>query len=201
VPIDQFFAEAEETRERKLGPIGGTPLADLRKNPDKADYRRRLRARHKKGEAMSESVICGAEGCNAIFDIPADHVGRRPKYCDEHRGGRTVVKTVEIEDGNTEGGNPPSLQEDYDDILDELRDIMARKNHDYSASGGDNISALGVKGVFVRMWDKIHRLRNIVWEDRDAQVLNETLDDTLVDIANYAIIALLVRRGKWGKMW
>jgi hypothetical protein len=28
---------------------------------------------------------------------------------------------------------------------------------------------------------------------------NESVDDTLLDLANYAIIALLVRKGKWGQ--
>lgn len=68
VQIDDFFKANEEAREKKLGPVGtGTILADLRKNPEGADYQRRLRARKKREAKMEDQVktkkACKVEGC------------------------------------------------------------------------------------------------------------------------------------------
>lgn len=72
--------------------------------------------------------------------------------------------------------------------------VFKRKHHDY---GPDNIGDLGGVGVFVRMYDKMKRLRRLVWEGRQPQVLDETVDKTIVDMADYGIIWLLLRRGLW----
>lgn len=42
------------------------------------------------------------------------------------------------------------------------------------------------RGMLVRMMDKMARLSNIV--DAEASVLDEKTEDTLLDLANYAII-------------
>ena len=63
--------------------------------------------------------------------------------------------------------------------------------------GPSNISALGIKGVFVRMWDKMQRLKNLVWHGNDNPLEDETIEDTYYDMANYALMSILVRRGLW----
>ena len=75
-----------------------------------------------------------------------------------------------------------------------LEELMVRKHSDY---GPGNIDALGERGVFARVWDKCNRLKRLVWESRDAQV-EESVEDTWTDLANYGVIALMVRRGWWG---
>lgn len=88
----------------------------------------------------------------------------------------------------------PEKLKEFDRIQKEMRDIFIRKNHDY---GDDNIATLASKGVFVRMWDKMSRLKRLLWEQNEAQVKDESVQDTLVDLACYAIIALIVLRNKW----
>lgn len=83
---------------------------------------------------------------------------------------------------------------EFDKIVKEMREIIAKKNNDY---GDDNIGALGEKGIFVRIWDKVSRLKSLVWLNKNAQVSNESIDDTLMDLANYAIINMIVRRNRW----
>jgi hypothetical protein len=78
-------------------------------------------------------------------------------------------------------------------VLDDLEDLMVRKHNDY---GPGNIDALGERGIFVRVWDKVNRLKRLVWEGRKARV-DETTEDTWKDLANYGIIALMVERGYW----
>jgi hypothetical protein len=84
---------------------------------------------------------------------------------------------------------------DVDTILDELRSIMMKKQADYGplnialAPGGP------MNGLRVRMYDKLARLNNLA--DKDATPNFESIEDTLIDLANYAIIGLLVQRGQW----
>jgi hypothetical protein len=79
------------------------------------------------------------------------------------------------------------------------------KNSDYSPA---NILATGQIGVMVRLSDKILRLLNlagfrITIESSDFELPtepnHESIDDTLIDAANYAVIGLLQRNGQWGQ--
>ena len=80
-------------------------------------------------------------------------------------------------------------------IHNELATIMLKKHADYGplnisgAPGGD------MNGLRVRMYDKLARLNNLI--DTGDTPNYESIEDTLVDLANYAIIGLLVQRGQW----
>lgn len=79
--------------------------------------------------------------------------------------------------------------------FNEARDLLLKKHHDY---GPKNISASpggALNGIRVRMHDKMARVNNLL--DNDKEPENESLEDSFMDIANYAIIALLVLRGEW----
>jgi hypothetical protein len=85
--------------------------------------------------------------------------------------------------------------EDVEKILGELCTIMFRKHADY---GPMNIAAApggAMNGLRVRMYDKLARLNNLV--DTGDTPNYESIEDTLLDLANYAIIGLLVQRGQW----
>jgi hypothetical protein len=68
--------------------------------------------------------------------------------------------------------------------------LLISKQHDY---GHGNINAFGELGVLVRASDKIERLKNL--HKRRDTPSNESVDDTWMDLAGYAIIALMIRRG------
>lgn len=70
--------------------------------------------------------------------------------------------------------------------------VLDSKQRDY---GSTNISAFGEFGVLVRVTDKHARLKNLLTNVADPK--NESVEDTWLDISNYAIIALLCRRGEW----
>jgi len=66
--------------------------------------------------------------------------------------------------------------------------------------GPRNISEFGEPGVVVRMNDKFARIRNLLFpkgQYRPVAPANESMDDTYMDVANYAVIALMVRHGEW----
>lgn len=88
---------------------------------------------------------------------------------------------------------PQTYDEAVTKIALEVAHLIISKQHDY---GTDNIMlAPGgpEKGITVRMWDKMARIKHLVW-DRDNKSQHESIDDSYKDIAGYAIIALMVRR-------
>lgn len=87
-------------------------------------------------------------------------------------------------------------QSHFAEEIRQLYELAKKKNHDY---GPENIGALGPKGCYVRIWDKVSRLKTLLWEESDPEVLDEKISDTLQDLANYAIITRLLLQDKWGK--
>jgi hypothetical protein len=73
-------------------------------------------------------------------------------------------------------------------VASDIADLVIRKQHDY---GHGNILAFGEFGVLVRASDKFERLKNL--QGKEAK--NEAIDDTWMDVAGYAILALMLRRG------
>jgi len=73
--------------------------------------------------------------------------------------------------------------------------LMGKKNQDYTGGGGvfANFEAAGifgvhrVKGALVRMTDKMQRINSFI-ENGILQVSDESVEDTLLDIINYAIL-------------
>ena len=72
-------------------------------------------------------------------------------------------------------------------VQDEARDLFSRKNADY----GDAFATYGSIGVLVRIGDKINRLTSIT-NKSVTLVDDEGLRDTLVDLHNYAAMAVML---------
>ena len=72
-------------------------------------------------------------------------------------------------------------------VQTEARDLFAKKNKDY----GDAFANYGPVGVLVRMGVKITRMQNIT-NSGITLVENEKLRDTLIDLHNYAAMAILL---------
>lgn len=84
---------------------------------------------------------------------------------------------------------------DVYEIVDELYDLLLTKHHDYGPKNIAGSPGGPLNGLRVRMWDKIARINHLIESGADAK--NESLEDSYKDLANYAIIALMVLRGKW----
>ena len=65
---------------------------------------------------------------------------------------------------------------------------LLEKHKDYEV---DNILIFKEQGLVVRMWDKVSRLKNIVWKGQTPT----TLEDTWKDMAGYAMIGMMLQRG------
>lgn len=69
----------------------------------------------------------------------------------------------------------------------EALELFKKKNADY----GDSFAEYGVPGVLVRLSDKIKRFISV--SNKGVNLVNtETLRDTLVDLHNYAAMAIML---------
>lgn len=76
-------------------------------------------------------------------------------------------------------------------ICSDLTALYERKNHDYGDSFGKGFAEYGMTMPCIRLEDKLNRLKSLL--KSDAQV-DESIDDTLMDLANYAIMTLIERK-------
>ena len=77
-------------------------------------------------------------------------------------------------------------------ICYELNDLYKEKNHDY----GDSFAILRKElpnSILVRIYDKYQRLKTLL-SGTEQKVKDESIEDTLKDLANYCIMELVERR-------
>ena len=79
----------------------------------------------------------------------------------------------------------------------ELLDLLLSKHKDYGPRNIADAPGGAINGLRVRMHDKLARINNLVDSGKNPKY--ESIEDSFKDMANYAIIGLLVLRGEWDK--
>ena len=77
------------------------------------------------------------------------------------------------------------------EICTELTDIYNRKNSDYNDSFGKSFHEYGMAMSCIRLEDKLNRLKALTVHNYNPRVADESIEDTLIDLANYAIMTLI----------
>lgn len=72
-----------------------------------------------------------------------------------------------------------------------LNDIYERKNHDYGDSFHKTFVEEGMAMPRIRLGDKFERFKNLSRDTTQSLVTDESIQDTLLDLANYAIMTVL----------
>lgn len=75
------------------------------------------------------------------------------------------------------------------DICEQLTLMYINKNADYGDSFGDTFNKLGMISAVTRITDKTNRLQSLCVNQQ--KVKDESIKDTLMDLANYAIMTLI----------
>ena len=75
------------------------------------------------------------------------------------------------------------------------KSVLLQKQKDYGPKNIAQAPGGALNGLHVRMHDKMARINHLV--DSGATPENESLKDSFLDLANYAIIAMLVLDGEW----
>lgn len=82
----------------------------------------------------------------------------------------------------------------HGELCEKMHSVYEAKNHDY----GDSFSKLRKKfpdAILVRLNDKLSRLE-VLMSGENAKVKDESINDTLLDLANYAIMELTEREAE-----
>lgn len=96
----------------------------------------------------------------------------------------------------------------HEAICFEARSLMKAKNTDYAKDkifgNLDVCEQVGLcsteYGILIRIFDKLSRLKNVL--QAEAQVKDESIHDTLVDVINYAVLVsakIESRKGEGGE--
>lgn len=87
-----------------------------------------------------------------------------------------------------------NFQRDIQALADDLVQTLIRKNHDYGNSFQQSYNKFGEPVALIRLSDKLHRFETLITEKQ--KVNDESIDDTLLDIAGYALLTLQARAAK-----
>ena len=97
-------------------------------------------------------------------------------------------------------GNRPKLSDNVEQFMDITNNMVktyAAKNHDYGNSFDQSLDKFGLVASVVRLGDKMNRIESLT--KKEAQVKDESIKDTLLDMANYAIMTVMWMDKKSGE--
>lgn len=154
-------------------------------------------------------VMCSIDGSYHFFSdkctIESNH---------EQKGSASMESNKEIDSGINIGiekalheiqkGQKETMLESNTErhkrVCYELNRIYDQKNHDYGDSFHESWKNYGITMAAIRIGDKYNRLRNLTSKNGVFQnVANESLRDTLLDLANYAIMTVMEMDAENGK--
>jgi hypothetical protein len=73
---------------------------------------------------------------------------------------------------------------------DSLAQILIQKNHDYGNSVEEQYEEYGLMSLNLRLEDKLRRLKNL--SKKEQAVKEESVADTLLDSAGYALLGFII---------
>lgn len=89
-------------------------------------------------------------------------------------------------------GTSPTLPENVEEfrnITHNMTQTYSAKNHDYGNSFDISLDKFGLVASVVRIGDKMNRIESLI--SKEARVKDESIKDTLLDMANYCIMTVM----------
>ena len=78
---------------------------------------------------------------------------------------------------------------------DAMAELLIRKQKDYGPKNISDAPGGPLNGLRVRMFDKLARINNLV--ETGVKPENESMRDSFIDLANYAVISMMVLDNNW----
>jgi len=99
----------------------------------------------------------------------------------------------------------PEMMGAFRKIQQEQYELFAQKQMAYGKGnimlggdiGVDEDRVAAIRGITIRLNDKMQRLLNLVLKGVANPLKNESVSDTFTDMSIYGIISLIVERGEW----
>jgi hypothetical protein len=83
------------------------------------------------------------------------------------------------------------------EVMDDIGNLLITKQLDYGPGNINNAHGGPINGLLVRIGDKFERLKNLF--SKESKPNFESIEDSFKDLANYAVIGILIQKGKWPK--
>ena len=77
----------------------------------------------------------------------------------------------------------------HKELLEELNGLYTRKNQDYGNSFDESLDEDGLLVLKIRLGDKFKRFSQLI--NNEQMVNDESMRDTLIDLANYSLMGVL----------
>lgn len=90
---------------------------------------------------------------------------------------------------------PKYLDEAFELVSKQALEMFLKKHKDY---GKGNILDMGELGIAFRISEKFNRIKHLLMSGNKPN--NESIEDSWIDIAVYAIIAILLKKGWFEKL-
>lgn len=78
----------------------------------------------------------------------------------------------------------------FEQLVKQLVETQKRKNADYGSSFDQTLNEFGLVASATRMSDKFNRFKSLMRCGSTARVEDEKIEDTLMDLAAYAIMTV-----------
>ena len=78
----------------------------------------------------------------------------------------------------------------FDRVIDNMKNIHDAKNNDYGNSFSKLFEEFGITSSLIRLSDKLKRLKTLA-NGKKQEVKDESIEDTLLDLANYAVMTIV----------
>ena len=147
----------------------------------------------KVAEKFREGFEAGIDyGYKPSVSIVADQL----EYRHEPLDAKLINKIVSGIDVNRDIDYRPITLDDLNNVqihgavCQELYETYEKKNADYGNSFGNSLDKHGLIAGIIRMDDKMSRLISLNSKN-EQQVMDESMRDTLMDLANYAIMSVM----------
>lgn len=99
------------------------------------------------------------------------------------------LKEVNQKEGEPEADSNKEDADRFKEITDKMFETFKEKNHDYGSSFSNLFKECGMTYAYGHMAEKLERVKSLMKDD--ANVKGEGMKDSLIDLANYAILTVM----------
>ena len=129
--------------------------------------------------------------CKAYSDAAVENLQYFEDMCSQSDQDGCVKGLVNLAEIGMCGFLYMTNSNDARKLANQMTDLYARKNRDYGGSFDRSMDKFGLVVAAIRIGDKVNRLHSLVAKRGEAEVKDESLADTFMDLACYSIMTML----------
>ena len=195
-PSNQFVDDEGKTPYQKMSPSEQTELKELIEK-SRAAFGKTVNTIKDRWEDFQKDNNLRDED---LIKRWREYKSRVEAWIDEHKKFPTTIAKAmlldEYDEEKSKEVNLPWNERTFKSIVDKMFETYQKKNADYGSSFSKLYDKFGMKSVLIRLTDKYNRLEALTESGAEPQVKDESIEDTLMDMANYAILAIIELRAR-----